>query len=177
MKSEFRRFFLNLRKEIDIDTINHKADIIFNRLIGSKYYKNSQTIFVYIARDKEIPTNKIIKKALSDGKDVYVPKIMGKTMVAARLYDKSDLIGGSFNIPTSKHDEFIENPDLTICPGLSFDYEKNRLGYGAGFYDRFLDGRQTIKIGLVATDFLSLKLPSEDLDVKMDYIITEKEIF
>lgn len=82
-----------------------------------------------------------------------------------------------FGIPTSKDNEFIENPDLTITPGLSFDKEKNRLGYGGGYYDKFFAKNKTIKAGLMISDFLSIKLPIENTDVKVDFIITEEKIY
>ena len=98
-------------------------------------------------------------------------------MYSARLTRLDDLKIGAFDIPTSINDEFIKNPDLTICPGLSFDYDKNRLGYGGGYYDRFLSESITQKVGLMISDFASIKIPSEKWDVKMDYIITEEKIF
>ena len=71
----------------------------------------------------------------------------------------------------------LTDPDLTICPGLSFDEDKNRLGYGGGYYDRFLKENSSIKVGLMISDFWSIKLPADKWDIKMDYIITEKEIY
>ena len=177
MKSEFRRFFLNLRREMDQSLIKAKSEKIIANLLASDPYKNSQSIFVYVAKNKEIETRNFIKKALADGKKIYVPKIIDHKMLAAKLGDLSDLDSGAFNIPTSKSLEFIKDPDLTICPGLSFDKEKNRLGYGGGFYDKFLKENTTTKIGLMISDFYSIKIQADPWDVKMDFIITEEGIF
>lgn len=98
-------------------------------------------------------------------------------MYAARITKLDDLKIGAFDIPTSKNDDFIKNPDLTLCPGLSFDDDKNRLGYGGGYYDKFLSENTTLKVGLMISDFSSIKIPSEKWDVKMDYIITEEKYF
>ena len=177
MKSEFRRFFLNLRREMEEDCINENSEKIIENLLASDFYKNSQSIFVYVSKNKEVETKDFIKKAIADGKKIYVPKIKDHKMFAAKLDDLSELQAGAFDIPTSKSLEFIKDPDLSICPGLSFDDDKNRLGYGSGFYDRFLGENKTTKIGLMISDFRSIKIPADPWDIKMDFIITEDKIF
>lgn len=177
MKSEFRRFFLNLRREMEEDCIKENSEKIIENLLASDFYKNSQSIFVYVSKNKEVETKDFIKKAIADGKKIYVPKIKDHKMFAAKLDDLSELQAGAFDIPTSKSLEFIKDPDLTICPGLSFDDDKNRLGYGGGFYDRFLRENKTTKIGLMISDFRSIKIPADPWDIKMDFIITEDKIF
>lgn len=177
MKSEFRRFFLNLRREMEEDCIKENSEKIIENLLASDFYKNSQSIFVYVSKNKEVETKDFIKKAIADGKKIYVPKIKDHKMFAAKLDDLSELQAGAFDIPTSKSLEFIKDPDLSICPGLSFDDVKNRLGYGGGFYDKFLGENKTTKIGLMISDFRSIKIPADPWDIKMDFIITENKIF
>lgn len=176
MKSEFRRFFLNLRREMDENTIAERTEKIINNLIKSDLYKNAESIFVYVSKNKEVGTRDFIEKAIADGKKICVPKIKNKEMHAVKLNDISKLEEGSFDIPTRIREDSITNPDLTICPGLSFDDEKNRLGYGGGYYDRFLSHNQTTKVGLMIKEFASKKIPQDPWDIKMDYIVTEEEI-
>lgn len=177
MKSEFRRFFLNLRREMDKYTIKEKSNQIINNLLKSDLYKNASSIFVYVSKNKEVDTRDFIEKALADGKKIYVPKIKSREIIAVKLNDISELEAGRFDIPTSMSEDSITNPDLTICPGLSFDDDKNRLGFGGGYYDRFLAKNQGIKIGLMISEFASSKIPTDSWDIKMDYVITEYEIF
>lgn len=177
MKSEFRRFFLNLRREMDEYTIREKSNQIINNLLKSNLYKNASSIFVYVSKNKEVDTRDFIEKALADGKKIYVPKIKSREIIAVKLNDISELEEGRFDIPTSMSEDSITNPDLTICPGLSFDDDKNRLGFGGGYYDRFLAKNQGIKIGLMISEFASSKIPTDSWDIKMDYVITEDEIF
>lgn len=177
MKSEFRRFFLNLRREMGETSIKEKSKKIIARLLASDPYKNAETIFVYVSKNKEVDTYDFIKKALADGKKVYVPKIIDHQMIAAKISDLDELKAGAFDIPTTDSLEAITNPDLTICPGLSFDDDKNRLGYGGGFYDKFLSQNKTSKIGLMLKEFRSIKIPADPWDIKMDLIITEDKIF
>ena len=177
MKSEYRRFFKNLRREMTDTYIGEKSDKIYENLIASDLYKNAKSIFIYYSVGKEVKTKEIIKKALADKKKVYIPKIKGKEMIDARLESLDDLVAGDFSIPTTKSNDLIENPDLTIVPGLSFDKNKNRLGYGGGYYDRFLAKNKTIKVGLIIEDFKSLDLETDEYDIKMDYIISDKKIY
>lgn len=177
MKNEYRRFFKNLRREMSDTYIGKKSDKIYENLIASDLYKNAQSIFIYYSVEKEVQTQKIIKKALDDNKKVYIPKIKGKEMIAARLESLDDLVDGDFSIPTTKSNDLIENPDLTIVPGLSFDKNKNRLGYGGGYYDKFLSKNKTIKVGIMIEDFKSLDLETDEYDIKMDYIVSDKKIY
>lgn len=177
MKREFRRFFLNLRREMDEVTIKEKSEKIINNLLNNDLYKNASSIFVYVSKNKEVDTYNFIKKAISDGKKIYVPKIKEKEMQAVKLNSLTELEAGDFDIPTSNSEDYIVNPDLTICPGLSFDDKKNRLGFGGGFYDRFLSQNESIKVGLMIKEFASKKIPTDPWDIKMDYVITEDKIF
>lgn len=174
MKSELRRFFLNLRREMEEGEIKQISDIIFERLIDLDLYKNSKSIFVYVALDKEIQTQKIIDHALKTGKEVYVPHLSNKIMTANKLESLDELVEGSFGIRTTPSEISISNPDLSLVPGLSFDSHKNRLGYGGGYYDNFLKKADTISVGLFADIFKSVNIPVFDYDIKLDYILTEK---
>ncbi|MDY2927423.1 5-formyltetrahydrofolate cyclo-ligase, partial [Anaerococcus sp.] len=128
MKNEMRRFFLNLRREMGKEKIEKYSDKIYENLIKTDLYKNAKTIFVYVSMDKEINTEKIIRKAIEEGKEIYVPFIEEKSMKAKRLEKYENLVEGKFKIKTTSSDISIENPDLTLVPGLTFDKNKNRIG-------------------------------------------------
>ena len=176
MKKEYRRFFKNLRREMSEEKIKAASAAIYEKLIASDFYKEASTIFTYLSIDKEVDTRKIIKRALADKKKVYIPLIDGNTMKAARLNSLDDIIEGKYGIPTTRSDETITNPDLSLVPGLSFDRNKTRLGYGGGYYDKFLDTNKTLKIGLFLSEFETTRLPRDKWDVALDYIITDKEV-
>ena len=176
-KIEFRRFYKNLRRDLDYKELENISEKITALLLDSNLYKESKEIFVYVSIKKEISTINIIKNALNDQKEVYVPFIDKDMIKCARVYDLDDLKIGSFNIPTSFSNEFIKNPDLSLVPGLAFDKDKNRLGMGGGFYDRFLMENETKALGLFAQIFEAVKLPTNHMDKKLDYIITENGIF
>lgn len=178
MKNEYRRYFINLRKNIPQDTKTMWDKMIFEKLIATSFYKNAASIFIYLSTKDEVSTKKIIKKALEDRKRVYVPKIIEKNIMKACLINnQNDLIDGKFSIKTSKLNDFLENPDLSLVPGLSFDLKKNRLGYGGGYYDYFLANNKSTYIGLFYSCQKANKLDTNSFDKKLTYILTEKDLF
>lgn len=177
MKNEMRRFFLNLRREMGEEKIEKYSEKIYDKLIETDLYQNAKTIFVYVSMEKEINTEKIIRKAIEDSKEIYVPFIEGKSMKAKRLEKYEDLVEGKFQIKTTSSKISIDNPDLTLVPGLTFDKNKNRIGYGGGYYDKFLGKTETTSLGLFASPFESIEIPTEEYDIALDYILTEEGLF
>ena len=98
-------------------------------------------------------------------------------MKAVLLKSFDDLVNGKYNIKTSKIEKSSEKIDLTIVPGLSFDENKYRLGYGGGFYDNYIKNHNSFYVGLFYQINKSYKLNFDDFDQKLDLIITDKKIF
>lgn len=178
MKKDLRRYFINNRKKIPKTDKKNWDEKIKNKLISSDYYKNAKSIFIYYSTEDEIDTKKIIKQAFLDKKEVYIPKIIGKhQMKAVLLRSFDDLIDGAYKIKTSKLEKSLEKIDLTIVPGLSFDKNKYRLGYGGGYYDYYIKNHKSFYIGLFYQINKSFKLNLDNFDQKLDLIITDKNIF
>lgn len=173
----------NLRAKLDKNKHKEKSDTIIKKLMSSKFYRNSNTIMTYISFKDEIDTHEFIKKALIDGKTILVPITIskGKQLKPSQIKDFNELEIGFYNILTPKK-EFIRyvNPkdiDLIIVPGLGFDKEGFRVGFGGGYYDRFLSHLDKVIKVSIAFDFQILdRLPREDFDIPVDYIYTEKRI-
>lgn len=179
-KRSLRKMFRDIRYRMDYDHKNMVDYNIYTKFLNSELFYEAKSIFIYVSVADEVDTYEIIKKALEFGKEVYVPYINDPEnfqMQAAKIYSLDDLGIGEFNIPTAKNIEIIENPDLTIVPGLGFDRNKNRIGYGGGYYDRYLSKNQTTSVGFFASDFEIDEIETNEYDYKLDYIITEKEIF
>lgn len=98
-------------------------------------------------------------------------------MIPVLLKSFEDLTYGKYKIKTSRLEITNENIDLTIVPGLSFDENKYRLGYGGGFYDYYIKNHKSFYIGLFYQINKSYKLNFDDFDQKLDLIITDKNIF
>ena len=98
-------------------------------------------------------------------------------MIPVLLNSFDDLVDGSYKIKTSKQDKTNEKIDLTVVPGLSFDENKYRLGYGGGFYDYYIKNHKSFYIGLFYQINKSYKLNFDDFDQKLDLIITDKNTY
>lgn len=154
-------------------------DNIFNKIIKSEAYKRAETIFIYVSFSGEVDTHRLIEYALKDNKVVCIPKVISKKdgMKAVQINSLKELTEGLYGIlePSSFQKEVSKDKiDLVFMPGVAFDMNGGRVGYGGGFYDKFLKevSKDTIKIAL-AYDFQILnKVPIEPHDEKVNGIIT-----
>jgi len=166
-------------KQINLSSeyIKYSDEIIFNKLTDLEAFKNSQILFIYVSKNDEVDTIKIIKYAFELGKTVCVPKCFDNSEVKAyEIKSFNDLELGSFNIlePKSYCKEIDKsNIDLAVIPCVTCDVDNNRLGYGKGFYDRFLVETTMKKICLCRKKVLQEKIPVDKNDVKMDMVVTE----
>jgi len=183
-KKRLRETVKNLLNGLSAEDYNFKNKVITDNLLKSDEYKDSNTIFIYYPFRKEIDTRKIIKDALAKNKKVVLPKVSGSEIKLFFLTDaKKELKPGVFGIlePDSsfclKAD--LKNIDLVIIPGLCFDLNFNRIGYGGGFYDRILEKLSTkVKIVALAFDLqIFNNIPACLHDKKIDMIITESNIY
>lgn len=152
---------------------------IFKHVLASDFYQQSGSLLIYVSFKTEVNTQGLIRRALKDGKKVFVPHITGKKMRACRIrnFDR-DLKEGAFGIlqPHSPDDRDLKNSDfdLVFVPGLAFDEKGGRLGRGAGYFDRYLAKlKKTIKIGLAYKQQVVKTVPLEKHDVCLDFLITD----
>lgn len=181
LKSEIRKEIKHQRKlienKIELD------DKIISQLICSDFYKSSNTILSYASLDDEICTDKLINNALSDGKTVALPYCCDNEghMLFYIINSTDDLINGSFGVrePNINKCTLLNNFDnaIIIVPGLCFSPDGSRLGYGKGYYDRFLQNKSLISIGLCYNSFIINNIPADKYDIPVDYIISEKRIY
>ena len=161
---------------------NTKNEDITNFLIESDEYKYSDKVYAYWSVGSEVETQKIILKALDDNKMVALPKCIDKdgNMKFYYIASVSDLVDGMYGIKEPREiypaDDFT-NKSLCIVPALSFAEDGYRLGYGKGYYDRFLSKFTGVSIGLCFSDCLCEKLPADSYDKKVNYIVTNEKIY
>jgi 5-formyltetrahydrofolate cyclo-ligase len=169
----------NKIKQINLSSeyIKYSDEIIFNKLINLEVFKTCQILFIYVSRKNEVDTIRIIKYALDLGKTVCVPKCFDNfKMKSYEIKSIGDLEIGSFNIlePKSYLKEINKNEiDLAVVPCVTCDVDNNRLGYGKGFYDRFLTDTVMKKVCLCRKNVLQEKIPVDKNDVKMDIVLTD----
>lgn len=180
-KKELRKEMKAMRQALTKEQIAGESEKIINRLLETEEYKNAKTIFSYVSFEEEADTIVFIRQALSDGKKVAVPKVSGKEMEFYPITSLDELQPGYYGIlePVT-NDIAKETEGMLIVPGLAFDFSYNRMGYGGGFYDRYLNTHpehQLMKAAL-AYDFQMVpEMETEQYDQKMDMIITPSKIW
>ena len=169
-KNELRKIYKNIRN--NIKDRNTQNEIIFNKLINLEENKNIDTILIYVSFNNEVDTLNIIKYFLKK-KKIAVPKINSDEMDFYYIESLKDLSQGSFNIlePTTNNKVTNFNNSICIVPGLCFDKENYRLGYGKGYYDKFLSNKNIYTIGLSYKETIIKKLPIDKYDIKLDKVI------
>ncbi|MEZ4322010.1 MAG: 5-formyltetrahydrofolate cyclo-ligase [Myxococcota bacterium] len=129
-------------------------------------------VLVYISIDAELPTRGLIRRMLDAGVPVAVPRLIGRgRMEAAALTSLDALVPGGFRVPTSEGP--VVEPVSAIVPGLAFDASGARLGYGGGYYDRWLADHPVHTVGLAYTVQILPSVPTEPHDRRLDRILTE----
>lgn len=183
-KKLIRERMHKLRNSLSAEEVQSKSEKINDNLFALNYLKEANKIMTYVSFKNEVSTIGIIDKLIKMEKEVIVPicDTNEYTLIPSRILSLDELSLSYFGIMEPK-EPFIRpvNPkdiDIILVPGLAFDKNRNRLGHGKGFYDRFLkDVRpNSLKIAL-AYDFQVLdSIPIENWDIPMDLIITEKAI-
>ncbi len=181
IKKETRKNIIKERDNLNTETKKSMDNKIIEKLIMSETYKRARGIFIYIGFGSEINTKIIIQDALKSEKEVYVPKVIKKDMILIKIDSLENLVTSSYGIlePIGDKSDFDVNKlDLIIMPGVAFDEMCNRLGYGGGYYDKFLEQNniECKKIALAYELQVLDKLEVEVHDIKVDLIITEKRI-
>lgn len=184
-KNSLRKEKLAERKTLSRAAVRIKSTKIQKMLFKLPEFKKAQTVMFYVSFGQEVATHAMIKEALHQKKKVVVPKIKSNRTLA--VYEitnfNKDLTRGSFGILEPKHSKRRSTPkteiDLVVVPGVCFDLKKGtRLGFGAGYYDRFLQGSKdtTALIGIAFEQQLARGVPCKVHDVSMHKIVTERRI-
>ena len=179
-KRELRKIMRSKRNQLLTEQKEKYDKVIFDKVISNPMYLNAKVLFVYVSYENEVNTHEIINHSLLSGKIVCVPKVISNDMGMAAIEIKNfnELTPGAYGIlEPSSHKGIVIAPekiDMTILPGLAFDKLGGRLGYGGGFYDRYLSATRndSNKIALGYNFQLVDKVPTEDFDIPIDDVIT-----
>ena len=139
-KQELRRTIREQKRAMTIEEIEARSAKLAQLFLQSEAYRNAKTIYGYLPYNQEVRTVPMLEQALKDGKRVAVPKCYGDEMKFIYMDDLSKVEKGYANIPEPIADEPVadDKTALVLMPGLAFDPQGHRIGYGGGFYDRFL---------------------------------------
>lgn len=173
-KCELRKKYKEIRHEI----VNKEIldNLIFESVIHDENVINSRCILLYMSLDDEVNTRKYIDY-FSD-KIIGIPKVVGDDIKFYQISDFSDVSVGKFNIlePNTKTEITSFNDTVIIVPGICFDINRYRIGYGKGFYDRFLCDKSIYSIGICYDECLISDVLHDSHDIKLCRVISDKRI-
>ena len=201
-KKEVRKNVLAVRDAIPAEDRTRYDASIRESVMGTEEYREAEVILAYVSYKSEVDTIALIQQALKDGKYVFAPKVSGNEMEFWQISSLEDLREGYRGIlepiQSISFSEWIKEHDCKVMmwmPGAAFDKERHRIGYGGGFYDRYLErllhrleqtnsvdqvqtqfGRFTLTMAALAYSCQVLeRIPYEEHDVRPDILVTEQE--
>lgn len=183
-KSDLRKQILKIRNTLPPPKMFQDSQMICRYITSSSRFYRAKDILLYCNYGSEVRTDIIFEAAKAAGKNTYYPKVEGDNMIFYRIDSLKDLSGGyhgirePFKMDVSfRHPKSSYGSAIIIVPGTVFGRDGFRIGYGKGFYDRFLAFYPDLwKIGICYSSQIVKNCPHDEFDVKMDEIICEKEI-
>ena len=173
-KKELRRRIRDLKRAMTEEQIVEKSRRLGELFCQSELYRNARTIYGYLPYNQEVRTVPMLEQALKDGKQVAVPKVYGDEMKFILMEDLSAVEKGYAGIPEPVADEPVacDETALVLMPGLAFDPKGHRIGYGGGFYDKFLAKEPNHPTLALCYDFQMLQeLETEEFDIPVDQVL------
>ena len=174
-KKDIRRQILAVRRTLPVEEAKEKSREIFQKVTAHPWYIEADTVFCYASHDGEVRTRELMDQILADGKRLALPRVEGR--------EPERLEEGAYGI----EEPLPENPvrkehsekALMIIPGIVFDRRLHRIGYGGGFYDRYLAGDAPFHTMAVAYECQCIlgELPFESHDLCPEVLVTEREIY
>jgi len=186
-KDRIRSKLIEARRRVEDREL--KDERIQQKILESDWYRQSELVLVYVAKEREVATDRVLKKAIAD-KDLVVPVTVQhphpsqRELQISRIESLEELRTGSFQVDEPRKPDFKGNstpeasPDLLLVPGVGFSENKNRLGYGSGYFDKYLASisAESVVAGLAYERQVVTQLPVEDHDVPLDVVVTEERV-
>lgn len=173
-KKELRSAIREKKRAMSEELILRKSSALKDKFLATDAYRQAAAIYGYLPYNQEVRTVPILEQALRDGKKVAVPKVYGDDMKFIYLDDLSRVAKGYAGIPEPVDDGPVADDEgaLVLMPGLAFDPQGHRIGYGGGFYDRFLEREPHHPTVALCYDFqMFQKLETEEFDIPVDLVI------
>ena len=179
MKKKIRKEILALRRAMPIDLLEEKSRKIAEKVKSHPAYQQADTVLAYIDSKGEVQTKAIIEDAWAKGKKVAVPKVHGDIMEFYLISSYEQLEAGAFGIlePMESCEVVTNVPEkaVVLMPGVAFDRNGNRIGYGKGYYDKYFSKYpESYKIALAFSMQIVDKIPADEFDIKADCVIIEE---
>lgn len=173
-KQELRQAIRARKRAMTEEDILRRSEILAEKFARSNAYRAAKTIYGYLPYNQEVRTVPMLRRALEEGKQVAVPKVYGDDMKFIYLDDLSQVAKGYAGIPEPVADGPVAQDEtaLVLMPGLAFDRAGHRIGYGGGFYDKFLAREPHHPTVALCYDFQVMdRLETEEFDIPVDLVI------
>jgi 5-formyltetrahydrofolate cyclo-ligase len=180
-KDNMRRIMLQKRNSLAYDAINTKSVEIQQRFTNSYEFNHVKILASYFPTGSEVRTEKIISAALKSNRLVALPRTEGEDIKFYQIFLSTNLIAGRFGIkepPISSNSFVSDDIDLLLVPGILFDTRGYRIGYGYGYYDKFIAKKKksTLSVGLAYECQMCEEIPRSNYDQKINILVTEKRM-
>ncbi len=178
-KKEIRKYVFQKRQEMTQEECDKKSRKICKKILEMEAFQKAECIYVYMDFHKEVSTKMLIEEAWRQGKCVAAPKVFGEEMRYFVIHSYEDVKPGYFGVPepVSQEEEAGDEEALLIVPGVGFDENRHRCGYGKGFYDRYLSVHTRHKTIAVGFEFQIVEeVPASPYDVFPQMLVTEERV-
>ena len=176
-KREFRQSISQKKREIGSETLHSLSIEIIQSLENTDDFKSASSILAYYSLPFEVETAEAIE-VWAKNKTIYLPVVIGDLLKIKRYNGKSSLSKGAFGVwePDGEIVDDLSVIDLVLVPGVAFDKNRNRMGYGKGFYDKLLLQMKAKKVGICFDFQLFEEIPTDSFDQSVDFIVSELQI-
>jgi len=176
-KARLRKQLLDSRDSLSQDFINITSKQIQDNLRKVDFLRSAKIVGAYYSIGSEVKTHDILQEILKSGKELALPKVVKKDLVFKKINSISDLEEGNFSVMEPKDNcEEIKKIEVIIVPAIALTRDGNRLGYGFGYYDRYLSGKKSKTIALSYSKQIIKSFPYSDHDIRIDCTVTEDEV-
>ncbi len=175
-KSQIRKEALERRRLLTEQEKEEAAFLLTKRIMEHQWFDSSEHVLAFAPYGSEIDITEILREFFAKGKKVYLPKVQGEEMEFYRILSLDALEEGYKGIKEPKGDserflyeEATAQKTLMIMPGVAFDHVRNRIGYGKGYYDRYLQDKTALQLRTIAVGFqcqMVDEIPAQDTDIK-----------
>lgn len=175
-KKELRAQMLSFLKKQEKEGKNRRDELLLQHFTHISAYQTAKTIATYLSTELEFNTQPLIAQALADGKRVVVPKVLPGRKMVFMVYDAGSIQTSAFGVPEPISGEIVEKSaiDLIHVPGLAWNDAGFRIGYGGGFYDRYLADFQGKTVSTIY-DFQVQAFEAESFDIAVQTVLTPKK--
>ena len=173
-KKELRREIREKKRAMTEEEIISRSEKLAQLFLTTEAYRSAKSIYGYLPYNQEVRTVPMLEQAIADGKRVAVPKIYGDTMKFLWLDDLNDVAKSEKGIPEPIADEPVADDEtaLVLMPGVAFTENGDRMGYGGGYYDRFLAAEPNHPTVALCYAFQMVEsLPTEEFDIPVELVL------